>query len=346
MNHPRLSNLPKSACAFLTVAIVLVVSTATARADGNTFNLKGRITTERGQSLPEGVTVRLETMGGVRVAQQPVRTGGEFEFDALPKGTYLLTASAEGFEPGVKEIDSRYWVNDVFVRLTLTQIQIRISKPGGILRVSNVIPKSARKEYEKGKKAYKSGDLPHAEAYFENAIKEHACYPAAQVDLSIVAGMRHEYTKTEGALRKIVDCDPGFLPAYFRLGFLLNAEKSFGESVEVLQRGLSHSPDDWQLHHELAIALAGLGKHANAELEYRKVLSLNKQPPPRVHAELANVYVQREKYADAYHEMQTYIKTEPRGFLAPAVRKSMREMETSGVLGYASQESPAPPQNP
>lgn len=346
MNHPRLSNLPRSACAFLAVAIILVVSTATARADGNTFNLKGRITTERGQSLPEGVTVRLETMGGVRVAQQPVGTGGEFEFDGLPKGTYRLTASAEGFEPAVEEIDRRYWANDVFVRLTLTQRQIRISKPGGILRVSNVIPKTARKEYEKGKKAYKSGDLPRAEAYFEKAIEEHACYPAAQLDLSIVAGMRHEYTKTEGALRKIVECDPGFVPAYFRLGFLLNAEKRFGESAEVLRRGLSHSPEDWQLHHELAAALTGQGEYASAEQEYRKVLSINKQPPPRVHAELANVYVQREKYADAYHEMQAYIVVEPRGSLAPAVRKSMQEMETSGVLGNASQESSAPPQNP
>jgi tetratricopeptide (TPR) repeat protein len=315
-------------------------------ADGNTFKLRGRVETEGGVPPPNDTTIMLETVGGTFVTRQPVGTDGDFEFDGLPKGRYYLTASAEGFEPAVKEIDSKYWINEVFASLSLRRKQIRISNPSGILRVNNVIPKSARKEYEKGKKAYKSGDLPSAEAYFDKAIKEHACYPAAQLDLSTVAGMRHEYTRTEGALRKIVDCEPEFLPAYFRLGFLLNAEKRFREGADILRRGLSRSPENWQLHFELAAAFAALGEYSDAEHEYREVLSLNQQPPPQVHVKLANVYVQREKYVDAYHEMRAYLKAAPQGSLVPAVHKSMRELETSGVLGKASQESFAPPQNP
>ncbi|MEJ2007272.1 MAG: carboxypeptidase regulatory-like domain-containing protein [Acidobacteriota bacterium] len=313
---------------FLTAGIVL--------ADGNTFTISGRVQTEDGQRPPNGTTVRLSTPRGGLVAQRPVDTGGGFVFDALPKGTYELTASAKGFESATKEIDQRFWITDVFVRLTLTENRIRKSKPGGILQANNVIPESARKEYKKGKKAYKSGDLPRAEKYFEKAVKEHACYPEAQVDLSIVAGLRHENAKAESALQKVVDCDPGFLPAYFRLGFLLNAEKRFDESAKVLRRGLSYSQEVGELHHQLAVALAGLGKYADAEQEYLRVLSLDKRPSPRVHAELANVYLRQDKYADAYKQMKAYIKAAPKGPLAPAVRKSMREMEKSGVLGSAS----------
>jgi len=320
---------------FLTAGIVL--------ADGNTFTISGRVETEDGLPPPSGTTVRLSTVRGGLVAQQPVDTGGGFVFDGLLKGTYELTASAKGFVSATKGIDQRFWVTDVFVRLTLTQSQIRETKPGGILRVNDVIPESARKAYKKGKKAYKSGDLPHAEEYFEKAVKEHSCYPAAQVDLSIVAGLRHENSKAEGALRTIVGCNPGFLPAYFRLGFLLNAEKRFDESVKVLQSGLSHSPEAGELHHELAVALAGLGQYANAEQEYLKVLSLDKRPAPRVHAELANVYLRQDKYTDAYNEMKAYIKAAPKGPLAPAVRKSMQEMKSSGVLANSSQESSASP---
>jgi tetratricopeptide (TPR) repeat protein len=308
-------------------------------ADGNTFRLTGRVVIEDGQTPPSGTVVRLETARGALVAQRPVDTDGGFEFDFLAKGNYMLTASAEGFQPARKQIDQRFWVNQVFVRLTLmrSQFRIRHSKPGNILDVRSVIPKSARKEYEKGKKAYDAGDLPGAEKYFENAVKEHPCYPEAQVQLSIVAGMRHENSKTEAALRKIVNCAPDFIPAYFRLGFLLNAEKRFEESVKVLRSGLNHSSEAWQLHHELAVALAGQGKYAEAEQEYQKVLSLNQQPPAQVHAELANVYLRRDKYADAYHEMEAYIGASPKGPLAPAVRKSMREMKAAGVLGNAPQ---------
>ena len=255
-------------------------------ADGNTFRLMGRVTTEDGQTPPNGTVVRLETDRGGLVGQRPVDTDGGFEFDSLEKGDYLLTASADGFQTAQKRIEQRFWVNQVFVRLTLMRpgIRVRHSKPGDTIDVSNVIPKSARKEYKKGKKAYDAGDLPGAEKHFENAVKEHSCYPEAQVQLSIVAGMRHENSKTEAALRKTVDCAPDFLPAYFRLGFLLNAEKRYEESVKVLQNGLSHSSQAWQLHHELAVALAGQGKYGEAEQEYQKVLSLAQQPPAHVHA--------------------------------------------------------------
>lgn len=322
----------------LACLISLLLTASLLFAQGNTFRMMGRVLTEDGQPAPSGTVVRLETMRGSLVAQQPVDTDGGFEFDSLDKGDYRLTATAKGYQSAQKLIEQRFWVHQVFVRLTLTQSQFRIrrTKPGGVLDVNTVIPKSARKEYKKGKKAYDDGDLPGAEKYFESAVKQHPCYPEAQVQLSIVAGLRHKNSKTEAALRKVVKCAPDFLPAYFRLGFLLNAEKRFDESVKVVRSGLKHSAESWQLHHELAVAFAGQGKYAKSEEEYKKVLALNQQPPARFHAELANVYLHRDKYADAYREMEAYIKDDPKGPLAPAVRKSMREMKAAGVLSNAS----------
>lgn len=332
----RFSQSPKS---FFIWLACLLFAAGSLLADGNTFSIIGRVRTEDGMPAPSGTVVRLTTQRGGLVAQLPVDTDGGFEFDYVAKGDYLLTATAKGFQPAEKQIEQRFWVHEVFVKLTLMQspIRVRHSKPGEILDVSKVIPKPARKEYEKGKKAYDSGDLPQAEKHFEAAVKQHACYPEAQVELSIVAGLRHQNSRAERALRKVVDCRPAFLQAYFRLGFLLNAEKRYRESARVLKKGLTRSPDTAALHHQLAVALAGMGQYAGAEKEYLKVLSLNKQPSPRVHAELANVYLRRDKYADAYHQMQAYLKAAPKGDLAAAVRKSMQEMKAAGVLGNASQ---------
>src|SRR5579885_1501935 len=99
----------------------LVFTTRNGLADGNTFKISGRVQTEDGLPAPNGTVVRLENQQGALVAQRPVDTDGGFVFDSLAKGTYRLTASAKGYNPAEKEIDQRFWISDVFVRLTLTQ---------------------------------------------------------------------------------------------------------------------------------------------------------------------------------------------------------------------------------
>ncbi len=314
---------------------------------GDIFSIEGRVRTEYGQNVPPGTTVRLEVADGTLVGQQPVGPGGRFEFDSLPKKNYTLIATAEGFQPAQREIDVRHLVTKLFVELILSTPTTKRRHSALLLQTDSVAPKGARKEYKKGEQAFAAGDLPGAEVHFENAVVIYPCYARAQTDLASVESERHELPQAESALRKAIECDPAFLDAYFRLGILLNAERKFNESLEVLQDGLRRSPDTWQLRYELAVTLVGLAKYPEAEKEYLKTISLNPQSPPGLHAELANLYVKVGEYAKAYMEMEAYLRIVPDGPLASDVRETMQKMEGSGVLHTApAQNSKVAPTKP
>jgi tetratricopeptide (TPR) repeat protein len=74
-----------------------------------------------------------------------------------------------------------------------------------------------------------------------------------------------ELPGAEAALRKAVQCDPGFPDAYTQLGQLLNAEKKFAENTDLLQDGLRRSPGAWQFfYYQLVIAHFGLKQYGQA----------------------------------------------------------------------------------
>ena len=310
----------------------------------DTFSIEGRVRTEYRDSLPSGVTVRLEMSDGVLVGQQPVSPGGRFGFDGLPKKNYRLIATAEGFQPTQKEIDVRHLVSKVFVELILLDRSMKGRHSYSTLppRTDSLAPKSARKEYEKGARSLGSGNLPQAKAHFEKAVAEYPCYARAQTDLALLVSERQEFPQAETALRKAIECDPGFLDAYFRLGLLLNAQKKFAESAALLQDGLRRSPGTWQLHYEMAVTFYGLGEYSKAEDEYLRASSQNPASPPGLHAELANVYLKERAYDKAYAEMRAYLRSVPDGPLVPYVRKTMQQLEASGVLRAGQPQNSEP----
>jgi len=194
-------------------------------------------------------------------------------------------------------------------------------------------PKTAQKEYEKGSRALAARRLDEARAHLEKALSEFPCYARAQADLAVVLTERHELQGAEAALRKAVQCDPGFPDAYTQLGQLLNAEKKFTESADLLQDGLRRSPGAWQIYYQQAIAHFSLKQYNLAEEEYLKVQSLNPNPPAEFHVKLADVYLKENAYDKAYAQMQAYLQAEPEGRFVARIKAIMRQMESSGVLG-------------
>jgi tetratricopeptide (TPR) repeat protein len=147
----------------------------------------------------------------------------------------------------------------------------------------------------------------------------------------------------EAALHKAVQCDPGFPDAYTQLGQLLNAEKKFAESADLLQDGLRRSPRAWQFYYQLAMAHFGLKQYGQAEEEYLKVQSLNPNAPADLHVKLADVYLKENAYDKAYAQMQAYLQAEPEGRFATKIKAVMRQMESSGALRALPTQAAQPP---
>lgn len=311
-------------------------------AQQQTVELAGQVITDTGQTIRTGVMVTLETESGERAAQTPANTEGRFEFNGLRKIPYRLTITAEGFEPWQQDLDLTYGAVVYTVKIGLTPLR-KIKENPNLALTDNQVPKSARREYEKGVHALAAGKLDEARARLEKAVAEFPCYARAQTDLAGVLTEQHQLPGAEAALRKAVQCDPGFPDAFTQLGQLLSAEKKFAESVDVLQDGLRRSPGAWQFYFQLAIAHSGLKQYRQAEEDYLKVQSLNSNPPADLHVKLADVYLKENAYEKAYAQMQAYLEAEPQGRFAAKIRSIMREMESSGALRAPATPAVRPP---
>jgi tetratricopeptide (TPR) repeat protein len=324
---------------FLSVAVSF---TALEAAEGRTA--VGQVRSLAGDVVTDGVTLRLETTDGTLIAVQTGSTDGRFQFNGLSMLVYKLTVTATGFQPFATEVDLSGYRPNISVDVTLVPSNKTKSTPATLAPMTDeAAPKRARKEYEKGSRALDEQNFSEAQLHFQKAIDQYPCYARAQTDLALTLMMRNDAAHAEAALRKSIACDRGFLPAYTRLGRILNSAQRYADCQTALAEGLRLSPNSWELHYQLGDAHAGLHQYAKAEREYLKVRSLNPAAPAELHVKLADLYYQMKVYDKSMAEMRAYLLDDPDGRYADRTKVILQEMESTGVV-HAAETPPSKPQ--
>ena len=298
-----------------------------------TVTLQGWVRTDNGTTITSGVEVRIETSEAM-LAEQPANTNGYFEFSDLPKVTYHLTITADGYQTYQETLDLSHAAGKALVNVYLSRSEPQrpAVRPSSTFTDNNA-SKKARREYEKGARELQARNLSEAAAHLEKAVKEYPCYARAQTDLATVRSQQHQFDRSESALKKAIHCDPDFLDAYSELGQLYYNEKRFQESEAVLQEGLRRSPGGWQFYYQMAADDYRLGQFGKAEQEYLKAESFSSEVPAEIHVRLADVYLKEGAFEKAYSEMQAYLRMEPNGRFASKVKTIMQRMKADGISG-------------
>jgi tetratricopeptide (TPR) repeat protein len=329
MQHQHLWSL-RMAWAGL-VFFLLVLSAAPGFCQ-ETFTVEGQVLTDRG--LPPATIARLhlETADGQVVADQPADSRGQFRFINLTRQSYRLTVTADGFQTEQQSLDMVRGHARYMITITITSQEKAKSKGANVSVTDLSAPKKARKECEKGQRAFQKDNLPEARRRLESAVSAYPCYARAQTSLGMTLELLGENALAEKAFRKAIECDAGFLEAHVQLGIFLNHQQRFAECLADLRKAIGHFPGSWQLNYQLAAAEYGLGQYPQAQQEYLRAASLSTEIPAEIHVRLADVYTRQGAYADAYAECQAYLRTDPQGRFAAKVTEVMRHMEQSGVL--------------
>lgn len=307
-----------------------------------TFIVEGQVLTDRGTPVPAQVNMRLETAGGQLVADQPADSRGQFRFINLERNAYRLTVTADGFQTVQQWLDVRRGVGRFQITITMTPLEKTTPKAETVSVTELNAPKKARKEYEKGHRAFLEGNLPEARRHLESAVSVHPCYARGQTHLGMTLELLSEYAPAEAAFRKAIECDAGFLEAHIQLAILLNQQKRFAECEAQLKGVRGHFPGAWQLGYQVAVAEYGLGQYQQAEQEYLRALSISSTIPAEIHVRLADVYTQQGAYDKAYGELRAYLRAEPEGRFAAKATDVMQRMETAGLLHSARTQPSLP----
>jgi len=302
--------------------------------------VRGTVRMDSAARPATSVTVTIETDQGEVVDQQPVSTDGRFRFDNLPKGNFVLIATAAGYLPFRQTLDLTISGARAYVDVTLEPAgPAALPTASRFSRTDALAPGKARKEWEKGTHALASRKLDEAQTHFERAIAAYPCYARAHTDLALTLMQKGQWPRAEAPLKKSIECDPDYLGAYFHLGRLLNAQQRFTESRRVLAEGVRRAPSSWSFYFVLAQADFGLKDYPNAEQEYRRAQSFGVAVPSVIHERLAEVYLKETEYNKAYAEMQAYLTEDPEGRYAADTRTLMQQLQSAGLV-HASPAQP------
>jgi tetratricopeptide (TPR) repeat protein len=311
----------------------------------DTRPVSGQVVTEEDQVVSSGVTIVVARRDGWRSQEIHADSQGRFEVLNLNRQSYLVTVTAEGFYPSQQYLDLKDGYGPVSLRVVLTRAPQR-KKTSALPALTDMsAPKNARKEFQRGVQALRADRLADARKKFETAVAEYPCYARALTGLASIQIAMRELDAAAANLHEAARCDPGFPEAFTSLGKLLNSQKRFTESEEVLKQGLRLSPEAWQLYDQLATAHYNEGQYGKAEEEWLRVLSIDPSAPAEVHAKLAAVYLQGGARDKAYAEMQAYLQAEPSGRFASKFKAMMPRLKPSGPQETASPQ-PKPPATP
>jgi tetratricopeptide (TPR) repeat protein len=308
-----------------------------------TVSLQGSVRVATGGTISRGIKVRVESLNGELLEEQPVTTAGQFSFSNLPKQTARVVVTGEGYQPYSELVDLGRIANVYFLNISLTPIPKNRERTSQLpARTDVTAPKEARKAFEAGAKALAAKKLHQALTHLEKAVSIYPCYARAQADLGLVNIAEHKSAAAESALRKAIECDPDFIDSYIELGELLNGDKRYAESRPVLEEGIRRSPGSWPFFYQLGVCYFGMGKNQEAEQAYLKAQSFSTDLPAEIHIKLADVYVKEKAYDKAYAQMQAYLAADPNGRFAARTKNVMSQMAAAGVVPSAMAKPPSP----
>jgi tetratricopeptide (TPR) repeat protein len=316
--------------------ILLLVPCAPAQfVSPNAGNVKVRITFANDRGCEVQAHVRLMgSAGTTQVAEGFANDNCSIEFVGIVPGNYHVLVSGEGIvstDSGVFEVDSRKGAQSVDVEVKRAG-EAELARPrtpnGPTVSAGDLnIPESARKEFDKASDLMAKENWKKAMERLNKALALYPKYAAAYNNLGVIYGKLGERASEREALQKAVSLNDHFAPAYANLAKMAIVDRNFPEAESLLNRATAAEPGDSQT----LILLANvelLDQHYDEAIaNCRKVHSMVHDSQALVHYIAARALEHENRPVDAVAEFQTFLKEEPSGPRAEAVRKEMAGLQ-------------------
>jgi Tfp pilus assembly protein PilF len=339
----------------------------------------GRVIGESGEPAQEPVSISLNCgMRSLQVIRTDTKGYFQFVLGAGPQGNVDLTAADQ--EPpsvgiGGMSFPSGFGAAGAMGGLTGCELRISvagfqpltstITDPGelrtidvGTLQLrrmagatgssisvtSMLVPKDARKEFDKGTEDIRNKKIPSATEHLEKAVADYDKYAAAWNELGTIYSSSNEPGKARDAFGKAIAADPHYIQPYVGLAVLSIETNDYQTAIDSAGKALEMDPKIGVAQYLLALGYFRLNRMDDAEKSALQAESGPHPNFPQVHAVLADIYVQKQDYAHAAAEMRAYLKEAPTGALAPELKKNLDEINKSagGATTASSRPEIAP----
>jgi len=296
--------------------------------------IRGRIYLPSGAPAEERFRVTLRTFGQSVVNETFTDSLGNFEFRGVPNGTYeIVVWETDRYATEIERIEvfsraARVFTQNIFLREKERVVSERpAAEAVSVARLTEAIPKEARKEYEKGAKESRKGNPQKAIAHFQRALALHPRYVQALNDLGVQYLRLNDLAQARAAFQQAIEVDPQAPHPHVNLGFIALLQRDYEAALAHLQRAITLDPTNWSARMLCGIAFMQTGDEQRAESELQKALSLGSPPAASiVRLHLANLFLRRGEYARALEQSERYLEEVPNAPNAAEVRERVKKL--------------------
>jgi len=288
------------------------------------FSIGGSVRDDADHRDLENIPVTLKQLTGNVLNTVYTRGNGDFEFDGLGNGDYIVEINVKDYER-IQQTVTISSGSRMGIAIFLSRSG-KAANPPMQLSISAhqlSVPHKAHDEFEKGMSLiYMKSDYRGAIPLFQLAIKDFPTYYEAYAEEGTAYYQLEEMGPAEEALQKAVDLSSGqYADAMFTLAAIMTDTKRFKEAETISRRGISVDSSSWRGPFELARALNALKQPEEAEKTAQQSRDLMPDNPP-VYLLLANIHIQRKDYPALLRDLDDYLRLAPLGPEADQARKT------------------------
>jgi len=296
---------------------------------GATHNITGYVKSEVNDEPISGARMRLMTLDN-NVAHGAILSSptGEFSFRGFPAGDYYIEVEKPDYEPARVRVTIATHGDLLLIHLRPSPpVRTNGSSNAGLTR-SAAVPEKALDAYEKGVALLRAqSDYHGAIAQFERAIKSYPGYYEAYAQMGVAHDRLGDKASAEEALRKSIEMSSGkYAEPFFLLAEILNDESKFAEAEKLARQGTTAEGNSPRGHYELARALAGLKRDAEAEQSAVKAREITPDSPS-VHLLLANIHRRLHNYQAVLQDLDAYLTLAPTGPASDQARALRQQVQ-------------------
>jgi len=336
--------------------------------------LMGRVSISDGSTVPHDVMIA-RVCGEITRQQVYVGPNGEFSMHLGSRSDSFLDASADR----TQNPDTNTQYSEVGIpRRELITCELRASAPGlrskpldlvgldtfgSTIDVGKIIlerttkvkgntvdakslmvPKDARKAFEKGIQLEKTKKFADAQKYFEQAVQLYPKYASASFHLGFVLQKQGQDAAARAAFVQATTSDAKFLPPFLSLAEIAIDGQNWSEALRLTNHILEQDPlgraditaaildldslNSAEAYFYNAVANYKLNRLSEAEksaLKAEQYVALSTRSP-QLHLLLADLFSRKNKYASAISELRTYLELDPNAENADNVQQQIAEL--------------------
>src|ERR1700730_1111877 len=198
------------------------------------YSVTGRVSDGSDHTMLNSVRVELRSFGGAMVASAFTSGDGNFDFENVARGSYMLVVEEMGYQSSSQRIDVDGSVVGVSVDLR------KLTGPGGTSAKGAAtvsarelsIPHKAHDAMEKGLSLlYAKADYPGSLKHFQQAIDKYPDYYEAYTQEGVAHLKMGDAAGSEQAFRKSIEVSKEkYADAFFSLATLLSDNKRLADA--------------------------------------------------------------------------------------------------------------------